>query len=96
MSAASLIASHMNVPYGQIVSEADVAASFQRGKLSAASLEANGILAPFFNEIEPSLIIRCARELGVSLQTVNALYEDTLTRGFCASPAWEDAVGPCA
>lgn len=96
MSAASLIANHMNAPYGQIVSEADVAASFRHGKLSASSLEANGILAPLFNEIEPSLIIRCARELGVSIQSVNAFYEDSLTRGFCASPAWEDAVGPCA
>lgn len=96
MSAAFLIANHMNVPYGQIVSEEDVAESFRHGKLSASSLEANGILAPFFNEIEPSLIIRCARELGVSLQTINDLYEDTLSRGFCSSPAWEKAFGPCA
>lgn len=96
MSAASMIATHMNVPYGKIVSEADVIASFRNGKLSAASKDANGILGPFFNEIEPSLIIRCAKELGVSLQTANALYEDTLKRGFCASPAWEETVGPRA
>lgn len=94
MSAAALIANHMNVPYGKIVSEEDVAASFRHGRLSASSLEANAILAFFFNEIEPSLIIRCARELGVSLQTVNALYKDTLARGCCASPAWEEAVEP--
>ncbi|MDH1813022.1 hypothetical protein [Comamonas aquatica] len=93
MSAASMIANHMNAPYGKIVSEQDVIASFRYGKLSASSLEANGILAPFFNEVEPSLIIRCAKELGVSLQTTNALYEDTLTRGFCRSPTWEEVAG---
>ncbi|CUB01367.1 MULTISPECIES: hypothetical protein [Comamonas] len=96
MSAASLIANHMNVPYGKIVSEEDVAASFRHGRLSASNLEANAILAFFFNEIEPSLIIRCAREVGVSLQTANALYKDTLVRGCCASPSWEEAFGACA
>lgn len=95
MSATSLIANHMNAPYGKIVSEEDVAASFRHGRLSASSSEANAILAFFFNEIEPSLIVRCAKELGVSLQTANALYKDTLARGCCASPSWEEAVRRC-
>lgn len=89
MSAAFLIANHMNVPYGKIVSEEDVAASFRNGRLSAATRDANGILGPFFNEIEPSLILRCAEELGVDFVTVSSLYEDTLKQGFCPSPAWE-------
>lgn len=46
MSAASLIANHMNVPYGKIVGEEDVVASFRHGELSASSREANAILAP--------------------------------------------------
>lgn len=89
MSAASLIANHMNAPYGHIVSAGDVAASFVNGFLAGHSNEANGILAPFFNEIEPSLILRCAREVDAPLEKVNALYQQTLKLGFMASPAWE-------
>lgn len=92
MSGASLIANHMNVPYGRIVSPEDVASSFRNGRLSAKNDFANGILAPFFNEIEPSLILRCAYEVNVSLDTVNDLYAHTLSLGFMPSPEWEQAV----
>lgn len=91
MSGASLIANHMNVPYGRIVSASDVAASFRNGCLSASSHAANGILAAFFNEIEPSLIWRCAREVNASLEMVNRLYAHTLRLGFMPSPKWETA-----
>lgn len=96
MSAASLIANHMNAPYGKIVSEEDIVASFENGKLSASNESADGILGPLFNEKEPSLISRCERELGVTLQTVNDLYGDVLKKGFCSSPALENAVNPRA
>ncbi len=92
MSGASLIANHMNVPYGRIVSAGDVAASFINGYLAGHSKEVNGILAPFFNEIEPSLILRCAREVHAPLEKVNALYQQTLKLGFMPSPAWEEAL----
>jgi len=91
MSAATLIATHMNVPYGKIVTEQDVVVSFQAGQLSASSKTANGILAPFFNEIEPDLILRCAKEVEASLATVDKLYKQTLALGFMPSPAWEAA-----
>lgn len=91
MSGAFLIANHMNVPYGRIVSPSDVVASFRSGRLSASSVTANAILAPFFNEIEPSLIWRCAREVDASLEMVNRLYAHTLSLGFMPSPAWEMA-----
>lgn len=92
MSGASLIANHMNVPYGRIVSASDVAASFRNGCLSASSQTAIEILAPFFHEIEPSLIWRCAREVNASLEMVNRLYAHTLRLGFIpSSPAWEAA-----
>lgn len=92
MSGASLIANHMNVPYGRIVSAGDVAASLQNGYLAGHSKEANGILAPFFNEVEPSLILRCAAEVGASIAKVDALYQETLRLGFMPSPAWEQAM----
>ncbi|WP_304350854.1 hypothetical protein [Comamonas testosteroni] len=92
MSGASLIANHMNVPYGRIVSAGDVAASLQKGYLAGHCKEANGILAPFFNEVEPSLILRCAVEVGTTISKVNALYQETLRLGFMPSPAWEQAM----
>lgn len=92
MSGASLIANHMNVPYGRIVSPQDVIASFRNGRLSAKNESANGILAPFFNEIEPSLILRCAHEVNASLEMVNSLYAHTLSLGFMPSPEWEKTV----
>lgn len=82
----------MNVPYGRIVSASDVIASFRNGCLSASNETANGILAAFFNEIEPSLILRCAREVNASLEMVNRLYAHTLRLGFMPSPEWEAAV----
>lgn len=92
MSGASLIANHMNVPYGRIVSAGDVEGSFLKGYLAAHSKEANGILAAFFNEVEPSLILRCAKEVKAPLANVNALYLQTLKLGFMPSPAWEAAL----
>lgn len=91
MSGASLIANHMNVPYGRIVSAEDVEASFIKGYLAGHSREANGILAPLFNEIEPSLILRCAQEVKAPLEMVNRLYAHTLSLGFMPSPEWEMA-----
>jgi len=82
----------MNVPYGRIVSPSDVVASFRNGCLSASNETANAILAPCFNEIEPSLILRCAREVNASLEMVNRLYAQTLSLGFMPSPEWETAV----
>lgn len=66
-------------------------ASFCNGRLSASSELADGVLAPFFNEIEPSLILRCAREVNASLDMVNSLYAHTLSLGFMPSPEWEKA-----
>jgi len=60
--------------------------------LSASNETANAILAPCFNEIEPSLILRCAREVNASLEMVNRLYAQTLSLGFMPSPEWETAV----
>ncbi len=91
MSAALLIATHMNVPYGRIVSVQDVVASLRAGRMSAATKEANEILAALFIENAPDLILRCADEEGVSITTVRQLYQDTLARGLMPVLAWEEA-----
>ena len=80
MSAASLIATHLNAPYGPVVTAQDVAESLRRGTLSASTHEANAILEALFIECEPSLIERAAAELGVPLDRVRDLREELRTR----------------
>ncbi|CAB5713652.1 Uncharacterised protein [Delftia tsuruhatensis] len=93
MSAASLIATHMNAPYGRVLSAQDVVVSLQQGHLSAACGDANDILAMLFTEVDPSLILQCAAQENVPLASVNRLYEETLCLGGMKSAAWEQTVG---
>ena len=67
MTAASMIATHLNAPYGPVVTEHDVAGSLRRGMPSASTPEANAILEARFVECGASLIQRAAAELGVPL-----------------------------
>lgn len=91
MSAASLIATHLNAPYGKIVSALDVMTSLKSGCLSASSKEAESLLQALFIEVSPDLIFKCADEINASLQMVNCLYQETLDLGLMPSQAWEDA-----
>ena len=81
MSAASLIATHLNAPYGKVVSAWDVAASLRTGCLSASSKKANSLLEALFIEVAPDLILKCADEINASLHMVNCLYLETLDLG---------------
>lgn len=89
--AASMIATHLNAPYGPIVSAQDVATSLATGQLSAATEKSNAILEALFTEVSPDLILRCADEIHASLETVKQLYRQTLERGVMRSPEWEQA-----
>ena len=91
MSAASLIATHLNAPYGKIVSARDVIASLRSGHFAAASDEANGILEAMFTEVSPDLILQCADQADAPLERVAHLYEMALELGVMRSPEWEDA-----
>lgn len=86
MSAISMIATHLNAPYGAVVTADDVAASIAAD--TSANNEANEILCAMFIECDKALIERAARELGVSAETLNALYADSLERGMHAVP-WQ-------
>jgi len=89
MSAATLIATHMNAPYGHVVSVADVERSVIAGRFEGHTAVAHGILAWMFVECEKSLIERAARELGVPSQRLQELYQDSLRLGMHRMPAWE-------
>lgn len=89
MSAAGIIATHMNAPYGPIVTPSDVVNSLRAGKLSAATSQANAILGGMFAEVRPELIVRCSIEEGVPVDQARMLYEDTWRQGFARCPQWE-------
>lgn len=91
-----MIATHMNAPYGKIVSAQDVVASLENGRLTAANATSNAILEALFTEVTPGLILKCAQENNVPLAQVQALYKQTLTLGLRPSRRWEAAVGACA
>jgi hypothetical protein len=96
MSVAQLIATHMNAPYGRVVSAADVVASLHAGHLCAASKAANEILSALFVEVEPRLILRCAAQEQVAASKVQKLYEDTVRVGLMPVPEWEKTMGALA
>lgn len=96
MSAASMIAMHMNAPYGPFVSEQDVAASLQSGHFSASSHAGNDILSAMFQEVAPALIIKAAVQTHASLATVKMLYSHSLQLGLMPSSDWEQHVGAIA
>lgn len=96
MSVAQLIATHMNAPYGRVVSAEDIVASLHAGHLCASTKAGNEILSALFVEVEPRLIMRCAAQEQVPASTVQKLYEDTIRVGLMPVPAWEEAVGALA
>jgi len=91
MSAASMIAVHLNAPYGPIVSEQDVIESLRSGRFSAKSKIANDILAALFIETYPSLIFRCGREIGASLEAICELYQQSVRLTGLSCQEWEQA-----
>lgn len=90
MSAASLIAGHLNAPYGPIVCEQDVIDSLKNGFLSAKTKTANEIIATIFLENSPSLILRCCREITASPELVENLYKQCVQITQYRSTDWED------
>lgn len=84
-----LIATHMNAPYGPVVSVEDVERSVMAGRFEGHTADAYGILAWMFVECEKSLIERAASELGVPSQRLQDLYQDSLRLGMHRMPDWE-------
>lgn len=83
-----MIATHMNAPYGPVVTADDVVASLRRGTFCAATDEANAILAAMFVECSRSLIERAGAELGVPAERLQALYRESLRMGLMPVPEW--------
>ena len=83
-----MIATHMNAPYGPVVTPDDVVASLRRGTFCAATDEANAILAAMFVECSRSLIERAGAESGAPAERLQALYRESLRIGLMPVPEW--------
>ncbi len=88
MSAASMIATHINVPYGRVVTPNDVEVCLRQGTFCAPTDEANALLSALFVECSRNLIERAASELGVPLERVVMLYHHSLRMGLPECPEW--------
>lgn len=90
-----MIATHLNAPYGEVVSPTDVAAALRTGDFASVTHDAlaQELLAHMFIELEPEFIGRASFEAGVRLEEADALYR-TARRYFDLPRAvrWEEAL----
>lgn len=90
-----MIATHLNAPYGQVVTPSHVAAALRAGDFSAVSGDAlvKELLASMFIELEPEFIGRACYEAGVRLEEAQALYQQARAQyGLPRAAQWEDAL----
>lgn len=92
MTAASLITTQLNSPFGAVLVESDVIDSLKNGRLSGRTELGNAVLGRIFLEVEHRLIAQCGLDVHVTLKGVNLLYLDTLAQGFPRCPQWESSV----
>jgi len=89
MSATSMIVTHMNAPYGAIVTEDDVVQSLRKGTFCAATADGRDILAAVFVECRRGLIERAGVELGIPVSRLKALYLESLRMGLPKVSEWD-------
>jgi len=74
------------------VREQDVIDSLKNGFLSAETETANEILAAIFLETEPSLILRCCREISALPEHAESLYQQCVQMTLLRSMDWENTI----
>lgn len=94
MSGLSVAVTHLNVPYGDIVSEQEFALALREGTTQIAGISESSaaIIASAFVETTPNLLMRCIREAGASIQSANELYNESLRDNMPRIPEWEEVV----
>lgn len=84
--------SHLNAPYGPIVTDKDLTESLLSGIIVGNSPTARAIISQLFIEVAPSLVMRCVKEVDASVERAQMLYEKALESGVVRNPAWEQSV----
>ncbi|MDI5922503.1 hypothetical protein QLQ86_17110 [Halomonas sp. LR5S13] len=94
MSGLSLAVTHLNVPYGDVVSEEELSLALRYGttQIDGISESSAAIIASAFVETTPNLLMRCINEAGADIRSANELYKESLRDNMPRCPEWEDAV----
>lgn len=89
MSAISMTVSHLNAPYGAILTNDELAESLLTGSVMGSSPVSRAIIEQLFIEVSPSLILRCVSEVGGGACQANMLYQKSLESGAVRNLGWE-------
>jgi len=87
-----MVATHLNAPYGNVVTAAEVALVLRAGSLADVQSElSRALLMTMFIECAPQSILSAALEAGGSWRTVRSLYQEAVTGGMQPVRDWETA-----
>lgn len=94
MSKLDVAVTHLNAPYGPVVTVDHFVAALRAGsyQLDEIPYSSGAIIASAFNECSANLMLQCIREAGASIESANRLYQETLADYMPPSPEWEEAV----
>jgi hypothetical protein len=85
-----MIATHLNAPYGDVVTTADLALALRAGSLTEVRSDlSRALLMTMFIECAPQSILSAALQAGGSWRTVRALYQATVAAGMQSVKDWE-------
>lgn len=92
-----LAAGHLNAATGPLVEPGHLALALRDGSVAhvdagGQTTTVRGLLHSLFIEIDPALILSCAREAGTDWKHANKLYAEALAHGMPRVRAWERLV----
>lgn len=92
-----LVVGHLNAAAGPMVRPADLALALREGTVAHVvagqkTRIVRGLLHSVFTEIDPALILSCAREASADWRHANQLYAESLADGMPRVKAWERLV----
>ena len=92
-SSLKMAVTHLNVPYGEILSEEALKMALYTGSLKNIQPESSkALISSLFNECTPELIFKCAQEAGSTPEKANWLYLETLENHEFPSLNWKNYI----
>ena len=98
----ALVVGHLNAATGSLALPEDLALALREGTVAHVAAGrgqqarlVQGLLQSLFTEIDPALILGCARESGADWRHANGLYVEAVADGSPSVEAWERLVADC-
>lgn len=89
----ALIATHLNAPYGPIVTAEDIERALVSGTVaSVPDMTGQAIVSRLFQEHMPALILRAGRETHAGMPALLSLHHESIALGSARVAAWEALV----